>query len=159
MEIKNQDSKNRTVSSTSSSSSVTEYVNELYEESELELSKVVSIQLANDDYTTKSSSQSISGSINNDIRLNQNLQEFSKEPDSSVSSSQFITKGFRKLYLAALVVLLFAACMGTTATYTATANPKLKKSWLHPSNAQLSLVVSLMSIGALIGGTVGGKNF
>lgn len=158
MENKTQELKNRTTSSTSSNSSVTEYVNELYEESELELSKVVSVQIS-DDSTTKNSLESTSSGMDNETKKSKKLQDFSQAPDSSTSSSQFVTKGFRKMYLAALIVLSFAACMGATATYSATAGPKLEKSSLNPTADQLSWVASLMPVGALMGGTAGGTYY
>lgn len=161
MENKNQESKNRTTSSTSSTSSVTEYVNELYEESELELSKVVSVQVT-DGEPTKSHLESTSGSIDNEIKGGKKLQDFSVAPDSSANSTQFfpvVTRGFRKMYLAALIVLFFAACMGATATYSATAGPKMAKSELNPTADQISWVASLMPVGALVGGTAGGTYY
>lgn len=153
MEKINEELKNRTVSSASSASSVTEYVNETFEDSELELSKVVSIQVQNADSLSEEMSSDMM-----DVKGTKNLREFSDLSSENLHSS-FIPRGFRKMYLAALVVLLFAVCMGVTGTYSATATADMKKphSSIHPTEDEISWIASLMAVGALIGGTAGGK--
>lgn len=155
--FKETESKERTVSSTSSASSVTEYVNEGFEESEVEMSKVISIQVS-DDVNFVSNPLAVN-SMDRVHEPAKNLQNFSDAPSSEENSTEFIPRGFRKMYLASLIVLMFAACMGMTASYTATAIGDMKKpeSSIHPNDDEATWIGSLMAAGALIGGTVGGK--
>ncbi|GFY46659.1 facilitated trehalose transporter Tret1 [Trichonephila inaurata madagascariensis] len=134
----------RSASATSSTSSITEYVNQVFTESELELSRGVSIQY-------------VENPLNNYEKRNlDNVVDFTD--DSEDVSILTHVKNMRKMYVAALVVLMFPVCMGITATYSATATMDMKKahSSIHPTSDQVTWIGSLMAIGALMGGTAGG---
>lgn len=156
--VSDRELKNRTASSTSSSSSLTEYVNEAFEESELELSKVVSIHVSSGTTFAENPLASIPFDRDPETQEPQTLQDFSDLPRSAADPRGSAPRGFRKMYLAALAVLMFAVCMGVTGTYSATATADMVKphSSIHPSKDEVTSIGSLMAVGALIGGTAGG---
>ncbi|GBM51379.1 Facilitated trehalose transporter Tret1 [Araneus ventricosus] len=150
----------RSSSATSSTSSVTEYVNEVFTESELELSKGVSIEVTGDTQWIKNPLSD----VRNDHREKKSMDNVvgfshdSEESDDGDRSFLTSVKNIRKMFLAAFIVLLFAINMGITATYSATATIDMEKptSSIHPNEDQETWIGSLMAIGALIGGTAGG---
>ncbi|XP_035221351.1 facilitated trehalose transporter Tret1-2 homolog isoform X1 [Stegodyphus dumicola] len=153
--------KRRATSATSSNSSVIEYVNEVFTESELEMSKSVNVEVTENTISVENPLTGVQVDkkdivVDKKADFSDNvLQDF---PVRSGSFQEVIEKGFRNMYLSALVVLLFAICMGVTATYTATATEDMKKkhSSIHPSSDDVTWIGSLMAVGALIGGSAGG---
>ncbi|GIZ05095.1 facilitated trehalose transporter Tret1 [Caerostris extrusa] len=121
----------RSSSAASSTSSVTEYVNEVFTASELELSKGVIVQVAAN-------------------------TQWVENPLSDEESG--MKKRKNSMYLAALIVLTFAINMGITATYSATATVDMQKNKasIDPTDDEVTWIGSLMAIGALVGGTAGG---
>ncbi|XP_042896983.1 facilitated trehalose transporter Tret1 [Parasteatoda tepidariorum] len=141
--------KERTTSSTSDNS-ITEYVNDAFEDSELQLSKVVSVNVEKDLTWVKNPISDLPES-----KSNKNLQNFVDTTESEKCIEEPIALlHIRKMYLAAFVVLLFAVCMGMTATYSATATVDMGKphSTIKPDDEEISWIGSLMAIGALFGG-------
>lgn len=160
--------KGRTVSTASSTSSVTEYVNEGFDQSEMhpvyankgygqsyiqEKGKKVVIEVTDDVKFVKNPMGHSSSDPDSDRSL-QNLADFTPEHELSASTG----KNFKKMYVAALVVLMFAICMGVTATYSATATMDMQKphSSIHPSPDEVTWIGSLMAVGALVGGGAAG---
>ncbi|KAF8785553.1 facilitated trehalose transporter Tret1-2 homolog [Argiope bruennichi] len=150
----------RSSSAASSTSSVTEYVNEVFTESELELSRGVSIQVTDDTQWIKNPLSDVRNDSTQSKGM-ENVVGFSHDSEESDDGDKsFLTsiKNIRKMFVAALIVLLFAINMGITATYSATATTDMEKpsSPIHPDGDQVTWIGSLMAIGALIGGTAGG---
>ncbi|CAL1261333.1 unnamed protein product [Larinioides sclopetarius] len=150
----------RSSSATSSTSSVTEYVNEVFVESEFELSKGVSIQVTDDTQWGKNPLSDDRNDHKEQKRMDNVVGFLHESEESEDGDKSFLTgvKNIRKMFLAAIIVLLFAVNMGMTATYSATATIDMEKptSSIHPNEDQVTWIGSLMAIGALIGGTAGG---
>ncbi|KAG8198778.1 hypothetical protein JTE90_007088 [Oedothorax gibbosus] len=147
----------RTVSSTSSTN---EYDNPGFDyASEGNLSKTnraVSIEVADDLQFVRNPLATDSISDNKQLH---NVADFTQEVSGSSSTGQkHPLSGISRMYLAALVVLLFAVCMGITGTWSATATMDMQKrhSSIHPSPDEVTWIGSLMTIGALIGGGAAG---
>ncbi|GFU72032.1 facilitated trehalose transporter Tret1 [Trichonephila clavipes] len=160
MEERNRDvQKLRSASTTSSTSSITEYVNQVFTESELGLSRGVSIHISEDTQYVENPLNSIPYYEKEKTNLD-NVVDFTHDSQELDVSILTHVKNMRKMYVAALVVLMFPVCMGITATYSATATMDMKKvhSSIHPTSDQVTWIGSLMAIGALIGGTAGGTN-
>lgn len=158
MEEKNRDvQKLRSTSATSSTSSVTEYVNEVFTESELELSRGVSIHISEDTQYVKNPLSNIPY-YEKEKKTLDNVVDFLHDSEELESTDNSFLTGMRRMYIAALAVLMFPICMGITATYSATATIDMKKphSSIHPNSDEVTWIGSLMAIGALIGGTAGG---
>ncbi|GIY14318.1 facilitated trehalose transporter Tret1 [Caerostris darwini] len=152
----------RSSSAASSTSSVTEYVNEVFTASELELSKGVIVQVA---ANTQWVENPLSDVPYEESEMKKkklgNVVDFSTDDEEfDVGEKSFLTgvKNIRKMYLAALIVLTFAINMGITATYSATATVDMQKNKasIDPTDDEVTWIGSLMAIGALVGGTAGG---
>lgn len=147
--------KKRSVSTTSSS----EYVNEGFENTELESKTSVTIQENNDLQWVKNPFDGTVRNVEDGTKDTKRLQNFSGVSSNEESTDVLLPTGFRKMYVAALVVLVFAICMGVTASYSATATADMEKphSSVQPTKDEISLISSLVTVGALFGGTAGGK--
>lgn len=145
---------------TTSSSSTNEYDNPGFDyASEGSLSKTskdVAIEVTGDLQFIKNP---LAHSSSNDSKQLQNIADFTQdESGSSSTGPKSRSSGISRMYVAALVVLLFAVCMGITGTWSATATMDMKKkhSSLHPSPDEVTWIGSLMTVGALVGGGAAG---